>query len=138
MSQNVSPYRQVAEEVSQQVFAMAEEIRYVAVYYQGKLESVSTPTLSGSEWWESDKYEELIVNPTLITLLRQRGNINRGGIRRVMIEYGDLMQFVQPIQGGHISVGFEPGSDYARLLPKITRLLKQRKLIIATPGKSLL
>ena len=122
--------RFIAEQLSEQVFSMSDDIRYVAVYYRGKLGSVSKPQAGGSSWWDSDRYEEIIVNPTLITLLRQRGNIDCGGIHQVIIEYGHFTQFVHPINGGHISVGFEPMSDFVRVIPKITKLLSDKKLIV--------
>ncbi len=121
--------RLVAEQVSDQVYSMSDHIRYVAVYYHGKLQSVSKPGLARLNLWDLDKYDELIVNPTLITLLRQRGNIDCGGIRQVIIEYRDIVQFVHPINGGHLSVGFAPLTDYTRFIPKITKLLRDKKLI---------
>lgn len=121
--------RLVAERLSEQVFAMSESIRSVAVYYRGRLGSISKPYPGGAGWWDSDKYEELIVNPTLITLLRQRGNIDCGGIRHIMIRYGTLTQCVVPIEGGHISIAFEPGSHPARRLSRIKKLLSEKQLI---------
>lgn len=120
----------VSERVSEEVFSLSAHIRSVAMYYHGKLGSVSRPNPSGLRWWDSDKYEEIIVNPTLLTLLRQRGNIDRGGIQYIVIQYGNLTQIVHPIKGGHISVGFVPRSDYSRLLPRIEKLLSNKKLIV--------
>lgn len=37
------------------------------------------PDLADASSSESDRYEELLVNPTLITLARQRGEIDCGG-----------------------------------------------------------
>jgi hypothetical protein len=122
----------MVEQVSEQVFSLSEDIRYVAVYYHAKLGSVCKPNPRGSGWWDSDKYEEIIVNPTLIMLLRQRGNIDCGGIRHVIIQYGDFTQVVHPIKGGHISVGFELGSEVARFLPRIKKLLSDKNLIVDT------
>ncbi len=118
-----------AERVCEEVFALSEDIRYAAVYLSGKLRSVSRPNLSAASSWESDKYEEIIVNPTMLELLRQRANIDCGGIRDVIVEYGDHTQFVHPIKEGHISVGFEPKSKYARLLPRIRKLLSDKNLM---------
>lgn len=122
--------RSVTERVSKELFSLSKDVRYVAVYYHGKLQTVSKPDQGGSGWWDSDKYEELIVNPTLITLLRQRGNIDCGGIRHVVIQYGDFAQFVRPISGGHISIGFDPGSNVLRFLQKIEALLRREKLLM--------
>jgi hypothetical protein len=121
--------RMVSEQVSEEVFSLSDDIRSVAVYYHGKLGSVSRPDPSGLSWWDSDKYEEIIVNPTLLTLLRQRGNIDCGGIEHIIIHYGNLTQIVHPIKGGHISVGFVPRSDYTRFIPRLKKLLSEKKLI---------
>jgi hypothetical protein len=126
----IKPDRMVAERVSEQVFSLSDDIRSVAMYFHGKLGSVSRPNPSGLSWWDSDKYEEIIVNPTLLTLLRQRGNIDCGGIQHIVIHYGNFTQIVHPINGGHISVGFVPKSDYARFIPRIKKLLSDKKLIV--------
>jgi hypothetical protein len=60
---------------------------------------------------ESDRYEELLVNPTILTLTRQRGNIDCGGLGYVVVRYGNFFQFVAPIEGGHVSVAFDPDAD---------------------------
>lgn len=124
------PDRTIAEWISEQVFSFSDDIRSVAVYYHGKLASVSRPDASGVSWWDSDKYEEVIVNPTLLTLLRQRGNIDCGGVEHIVIQYGHFTQFVLPLNGGHISVGFDAKSDYARVIPRIKRLLRNKRLIV--------
>ena len=38
---------------------------------------------------ESDRYEELLVNPTLLTLATQRGNIDCGGLKYLIVRYGN-------------------------------------------------
>jgi len=60
---------------------------------------------------ESDKYEELLVNPTLLTLVRQRGNIDCGGARFVLVRYGNFYQLVIDLPDGHASICFELGSN---------------------------
>ncbi len=107
------------------MFDVSQSIRYVALLQDGKLDKMERPGLSGASSSESDKYEELIVNPTLITLLRQRGNIDCGGLEYVIIRYGNFFQYVRPIPGGHISVAFETTCDYVPLLPRIEKLLSQ-------------
>ena len=124
-----TPDRLAAKRISEKVFSISTDIRSVAVYLHGKLATVSRPILSGASWWDSDKYEELIVNPTLLTLLRQRGDIDCGGIQYIIIRYGNFVQFVHPVIGGHISVGFEPNTDYGRFLPGIIKYLRKQKLI---------
>ncbi len=86
-------------------------IRYVARLHEGRVETASRPERSGASSAESDKYEELIVNPTLMTLLRQRGEIDCGGLDFVVIRYGSFFQLVMPTESGHVSVAVESDGD---------------------------
>jgi hypothetical protein len=56
------------------------------------------------------------VNPAVLTLVRQRGNIDCGGVRHVVIRYGNFFQCVFPVEGGHVSVALEPTADLSRFL----------------------
>lgn len=42
------------------IFALSQDIRYVAIYLGGRLFSFSKPGTAGASSSESDKYEELI------------------------------------------------------------------------------
>lgn len=103
----------------QRILALSDAVRYVAIYYGGKLASASRPDLVNASASESDKYEELLVNPTLLTLVRQRGNIDCGGLHFVLIRYGHFFEFVAPLDQGHVSVGLEPSADPLALAPRI-------------------
>ena len=89
----------------------SEAIRYVAVYLDGKLESAARTAAKGASSSESDRYEELLVNPGILTLAWQRGNIDCGGTEYVLIRYGNFFQFVLPLPKGHVSVCIEPDAD---------------------------
>jgi hypothetical protein len=112
----------------QGLFDLTEEIRYVAVYREGKLESSQRPGLSNASGNESDTYEELIVNPTLLKLVTQRGNIDCGGCRFVLIRYGNFFQYVAPIQNGHISVSIDLHADPIELSNRINECIEQNEL----------
>ena len=56
------------------LFALTPAIRYVATYLDGVHLSGQRPGIEGASSSESDKYEELLVNPTLLKLVTQRGN----------------------------------------------------------------
>ena len=60
---------------------------------------------------ESDRYEELLVNPTLLKLAMQRGNIDCGGLEYLLVRYGSFFQFVLLVSWGHVSVCIEAGAD---------------------------
>ena len=93
------------------ILAASPDIRYVALYRNGALESRQRPGLKNASASESDKYEELIVNPTLLKCATQRGNLDCGGLRGLVVVYGSFLVLVIPIRGGHLSVGFENGSN---------------------------
>ena len=95
----------------QKLFDADRAIRYVALYINGALVSRQRPGLENTSASESDKYEELIVNPTLLMLVKQRGNIDCGGAQYVLIRYGNFFELVQALEGGHISIGIEPDAN---------------------------
>lgn len=105
------------------IFALGPAVRYVALYREGKLELSERPGLANSSSSESDKYEELIVNPTLLKLVQQRGDIDCGGAKFVLIRYGNFYQCVWPIRGGHLSVGSELNGDPLALAAKVEQVL---------------
>ena len=104
------------------VFAASPAVRYVAVYRNGSLSSRQRAGIAGASAGESDKYEELIVNPTLITLLRQRGDIDCGGLDYALIRYGSFFELVVPLRDGHLSVGLEATADPGALAGAICAL----------------
>jgi hypothetical protein len=105
------------------VFALSTSIRYVAVRNEDRVDLQGRPDLSSASSGDSDWYEETLVNPTLLTLTTQRGNIDCGGLRYVIVGYGNFTQLVIPIGGtGHISIAFELGSNPLQHLEAIARL----------------
>ena len=115
------------DKMIQGLFDLAPDIRYVAVYRNGKLESSERPGLSNASVSESDKYEELIVNPTLLKLVTQRGDIDCGGCRFVLIRYGHFFQYVAPILNGHVSVSIELDADPLALAKRINEYVEDKE-----------
>ena len=107
------------------LFSLSPAIRYVAVYQDGVLTTATKPGLTDASAAESDTYEELLVNPTLLTLVSQRGNIDCGGLQFVVIRYGNFYQFVAPYVRGHISIAIEPGADALEVVGLIRATLVQ-------------
>ena len=101
----------LANVVLERIFGLSTAIRYVALYRQGTLTSRQRAQLAGASEPESDKYEELFVNPTLLTLIRQRGNLDCGGAHFLLVRYGNFYQLVMHLTDGHVSVCFELGSN---------------------------
>ena len=99
------------QSLKDKIFRISEDIRYVAIYTDDELITSERPGIENTSSSESDKYEELIVNPTLLKLVTQRGNIDCGGAMYVIIRYGSFYEFVMPLKNGHLSVGIELNSD---------------------------
>ena len=93
------------------ILHISDNVRYVAVYKNGQLESKSRSATLDASSSESDRYEELLVNPTLLKLASQRGNIDCGGLDYILIRYGNFFQFVLPQSWGHVSVCIEANAD---------------------------
>ena len=89
------------------IFVVSPAIRYVAVGRGQDVQLRERPGLADASSSESDRYEELLVNPTLITLARQRGEIDCGGLDYLIVAYGHFFQIVLPIDGGHVSVAVQ-------------------------------
>ena len=109
-------------------FQISNDVRYVACYLDGQMTLYERPGLANSSKPESDKYEELIVNPVLLTLVQQRGNIDCGGVKFVVIRYGNFWQTVWPVKQGHVSVGLEPTADPLEHAKAIQRVIVEQGL----------
>ena len=106
-------------DLHQDVFAISPDIRYVAVADGQQVQMRSRPDLLNASSSDSDRYEELLVNPTLLTLATQRGNIDCGGLRYLIVGYGHFHQLVIPSPAGHVSIAFELGANSADYLQAI-------------------
>jgi hypothetical protein len=94
------------------LFDLSPQVRYVAIYRHGELSLRQRHDLSLASAAESDRYEELLVNPTVLTLTRQRGEIDCGGLDYVVVRYGNFFQFVAPSKAAtrrwHLSLMLTP------------------------------
>jgi hypothetical protein len=105
--------------------ALSPGVRYAAVSRGGAARSRQRSGLAHASGSESDRYEELLVNPTLVTLLRQRGEIDCGGLDYVLVRYGHFFQLVVPVSGGHVSVAIEPEGDVLKLAASLVAEISQ-------------
>jgi len=111
-------------EIIGELFNSFADIRYVAIYIDNELTYKQKQKTLDNSSLDTDKYEELLVNPTLLTLARQRGNIDCGGLRFLIIGYGNFYQLVKEINGGHISICLEKSVDLTNIPDKIFQFLK--------------
>jgi hypothetical protein len=114
----------VMDRLMNALFNPIPHVRYVAVYRYGELNVRQRLDLSLASAPESDRYEMLLINPTILTLTRQRGDIDYGSLDYVVVRYGNFFQFVAPIEGGHASVTFEPDADPISHAQEILRTIE--------------
>lgn len=68
--------------ISNRVFELDPNVRYVAVSQSGRIvEMGQNPKWPSYNPVETDRMEELIVNPVILELARRRGDIGLDGIR---------------------------------------------------------
>jgi len=108
------------------IFDLSPNIRYVAIYRDGALEAKARADARNASSSESDRYEELLVNPTLLKLASQRGDIDCGGLHYLLVRYGNFFQFVLPADWGHVSVCIEPDADPVQIGLRVKALLAGR------------
>ena len=114
----------------EEIFAISNDVRYVAIYRGGQLESKSKEGTQGASSSGSDRYEELLVNPTLLKLASQRGEIDCGGLDYLLIRYGNFFQFVLPVSWGHVSVCIEKSADPIAIGLKVRSLLEDETDVV--------
>ena len=112
------------EEIISGVLALGDHVRYVAVANGQDVELRQRPGLTDASSSDSDRYEELLVNPVLLLLTRQRGEIDCGGLEYVIVRYGNFAQVVvSNPTGGHVSVAVSPGEDPVAVAEAVQALL---------------
>jgi hypothetical protein len=93
-----------AEEIVAAVFAISDRIRYVAIGAGQDVMLRARDDLQDASSATSDRFEELFVNPALLTLARQRGELDCGGLRYLVVGRGNFRRLIVPYGAGHLSV----------------------------------
>ena len=106
-------------QIIEKLFDAFSEVRYVAIYKDQRLSMKQKGHTSNNSSQETDKYEELLVNPIILTSARQRGNIDCGGLEYVLVSYGNFFQLIKELKGGHISICIEKNADLKNLPDQI-------------------
>ncbi len=113
------------KDIIKRIFEAEEKIRYIAILQNDSLVSEQRSNIHNASSSDSDKYEELLVNPTLLKLATQRGNIDCGGLDFILVKYGHFYQWVSPINFGHISICIDSNADPFEVIRNIQPLLNQ-------------
>ena len=117
------------EKLINEAFEMSEHIRYIAIYDVDGLSMKQRSDINNVSSNESDKYEELLVNPVLIKLASQRGNIDCGGLEYFIIRYGNFFVLLIPCRNGHVNFGIEPDQNPFLLIEPLNELLRRYDLL---------
>jgi hypothetical protein len=107
------------------IFGLGPHIRYVAFGEGQRVETAQREGIADASDAGSDFFEELLVNPALLTLARQRGDLDCGGLRHVIVGYGNFNQVVVPAGSGHVSVCVERAADADGVARSVAELLEQ-------------
>jgi hypothetical protein len=116
----------VSDELREAIFALGPHIRYVAFGAGQEVRTAQREDLADASSGDSDFYEELLVNPALVTLARQRGELDCGGLRHLIVAYGNFNQVVvpRPEGDGHVSVAVELGADPSEVAAQVSELVR--------------
>ena len=112
------------EELGPKLFKFDPKIRYVSINRNGTIvEMTQNPDLPMYNPHDTDRTEELVVNPTVLDLLRRRGSLDQYGVKFVVIHYDEFYQVVMPYEDGHLSIGVELTADVIDVVKRVTKLL---------------
>ena len=114
----------MSEKISARLFDLDSNIRYVAINQSGVLvEMEQNPKWPSLNPTETDRMEELIVNPILLELTRRRGNIDMNGMRFVVVRYGTMYELIFPFKDGHLSMGLELDANPTEVAYSVAKCL---------------
>ena len=105
-------------------YTISDDIRYVALYRDNRLALRQRDGIADDTLLESDKYEELIANPSMIKIAYQRGRIDCGGLDYLLVRYGKFFELVMPISDGHVSICFQPESNPLNFIDDVSRAVE--------------
>ena len=112
------------EDLIHDVLAMGDFVRYVAIGEGQRITTAERDGLENASTSDSDRFEELFVNPALVTLARQRGELDCGGLRYIVAAYGAFIQLVMPTRSGHVSIAVEHGTELTAVVATVRGLLR--------------
>jgi len=113
-----------AEALIADLFALGG-IGYVALGAGPEVLMRAAPGLETTTTERSNFFEELLVNPTLLTLAGQRGRLDCGGLHHIAVGYGDFTEVILSMKDGHVSLGVARKAD-AREVAKQAHAVLER------------
>jgi hypothetical protein len=105
------------------IFALGPHVRYVAFGARQDVVTRQRADIRDASSSESDFFEELLVNPTLLALARQRGELDCGGLRYLIVASGNFNVSVMPLDHGHVTVGVAVTADPVATAAQVAALV---------------
>lgn len=119
------------------LFALGD-IGYIAMASGQEVVARIAPGLVTTTTEESNFYEELLVNPTLLTLAGQRAGLDCGGLDHIAVGYRGFTQLLVPMERGHVSVGISRRADARALAGRVHEALARYERDQRVPAANLL
>ena len=113
-------------------------VGYVALNSGQEVLMRIAPGLESGTTAETNFYEELLVNPTLLKLASQRGELDCGGLNYIAIGYGDFTQLIMLMKDGHISMGISRKENAGEVAALVNSVLLKHGQIWTSPAPWLL
>src|SRR5512134_1623931 len=111
------------------VMALGAAVRYAALAHGPDITIRLRPGLREGDGvtssGETDRYEELLVNPAILLLTTRRGEIDCGGLDHIIVGYANFHQLIMPIENGHLSVAIERNADPRAFIAPVRRLITE-------------
>lgn len=115
-----------ADSLIADLFALGD-IGYVALGCGPDVLMRHAPGLQTTTTAETNFYEELLVNPTLLKLANQRAGLDCGGLSYIAVGYGDFTQLILPMRDGHVSLGVSRRAPVRELAERVHEVLDQHE-----------
>lgn len=126
-----------AEQLIQALFDIGG-VGYVALGSGQEVLMRSAPGITGETTAETNFYEELLVNPTLLKLASQRAELDCGGLNFIAIGYGHFIQLIMRMKDGHVSLGVSRKTAVGEFAAKVRDVLERLGRLPRTTEPSLL
>jgi hypothetical protein len=110
--------------LTEKISLISDSIPYVSIYQDNNLESWQRTDLTEPSSSNSDKYEELLVNPTILKIAKQKGDIDCGGLDFAIIKHGIFFRLIREIKNGHVSICIDKTENPVVLESKIKNVIE--------------
>jgi hypothetical protein len=131
------PASPLAEQLVSDLFNLGS-IGYVALGCGQEVLLRQAPGLRTDTSAETNFYEELLVNPTLLGLARQRSELDCGGLRYIAVGYGSFVQLIMRVRDGHVSLGVARTANVHDIAARAQEVLGKHGLTATAPASWLL